>query len=77
MLDKIIVYTKKPGQKADTNEPLVLDNNATVADAAKEIHKSISKNLKSAKVWGSTKYAGQEVSRSYVLKNKDVVEFLM
>ncbi len=77
MLDKIVVYTKKPGQKADTNEPLVLDNNTTVLDAAKDIHKTIYKNIKSAKVWGSTKYPGQNVSKNYVLKNKDIVEFLM
>jgi uncharacterized protein len=77
MLDKIIVYTKKPGQKADIEEPLVLDKNTCVLDAAKDIHKTIYKNLKSAKVWGSTKYPGQEVSKKYILKNNDVVEFIM
>ncbi len=77
ILDKVIVYTKKPGQKVDKREPLVLDKGNTVFDAAKLIHKTISKNLKSAKVWGSTKYPGQTVSRNYVLKNRDVVEFNM
>lgn len=77
MLNKIIVYTKKPGQKADIKEPLVLSNNETVLDAAKEIHKTIYKNLKSANVWGSTRFPGQKVSKKYVLKNKDVVEFIM
>jgi uncharacterized protein len=75
LLDTVIVYTKKPGEKVDKTEPLVLDRGNTVLDAAKLIHKSIYKNLKSAKVWGSTKYPAQNVSKNYVLQNRDVVEF--
>ena len=75
LLEKVIVYTKKPGQKADKTEPLVLKKGDTIVDAAKIIHKSIYKNLKSAKVWGSTKFPGQVVSRKYALKNHDIVEF--
>lgn len=77
ILDSVIVFTKRPGEKADISEPLVLEKGQTVLDAARLIHKSIYKSLKSAKVWGSTKYPGQTVSRKYVLKNKDVVEFNM
>ncbi|MDD3178021.1 MAG: TGS domain-containing protein [Candidatus ainarchaeum sp.] len=74
-LNKVIIFTKKPGQKLSKNEPLVLNKGETVLDAAKIIHKNIYNNLKSAKVWGSTKYPGQTVSKSYILKNEDVVEF--
>jgi ribosome-interacting GTPase 1 len=77
LLNKIIVYTKKPGKKADTNEPLVLDKGSTVLDAAREIHKSIYKQINSAKLWGSSKYPGQQVSKNYILKNKDIVEFII
>ncbi|HPC09923.1 MAG TPA: 50S ribosome-binding GTPase [archaeon] len=77
ILNKIIVYTKKPGEKTDTNTPLVLNKDATVLDAAKEIHKIFYKNLKSAKVWGSSKFEGQTVSKNYVLQNGDVVEFIL
>jgi ribosome-interacting GTPase 1 len=77
ILNKVIVYTKKPGQKVDKTEPLVLDKGNNVLEAARLIHKNIRKNLKSAKVWGSTRYPGQTVSRNYILKNKDVVEFNM
>lgn len=76
MVNKIIVYTKKPGQKADLSDPLVLEKGTTVKDAARQIHKSISKDLKSAKVWGSTRFPGQNVSRDYVLKDRDIVEFI-
>ncbi len=76
MVNKIIVYTKKPGQKADLTDPLVLEKGTTVKVAAKQIHKSISKELKSAKVWGSTRFPGQNVSKDYQLQDKDIVEFV-
>ncbi len=74
ILDKILVFTKKPGQDADKSEPISLDSNGTVADLAKELHKDLAKNLKHAKVWGSTKFPGQMVGPEYVLKNNDIVE---
>lgn len=76
MVNKIIVYTKKPGQKADLSDPLVLEKGTNVKEAAKQIHKSISKELKSAKVWGSTRFPGQNVSKDYVLQDRDIVEFV-
>jgi len=77
MVNKIIVYTKKPGEKADLTDPLVLEKDTTVKEAAKQIHKTISKDLKTAKVWGSTRFPGQNVSRDYRLKDKDIVEFII
>lgn len=76
MVNKIIVYTKKPGEKADLTDPLVLEKGTTVKLAAKQIHKSISKELRSAKVWGSTRFPGQNVSKDYALQDRDVVEFV-
>ncbi len=75
LVNKNIIYTKKPGRKADTTEPLVLDQGATVLDAAKSIHKTFARDLKYARVWGSTKFPGMTVSKNYILKNKDIVEF--
>ena len=74
ILDKILVFTKKPGQDADKNDPIALDANGTVSDLARELHKDFAKNLKHAKVWGSTKFPGQMVGPEYILKNNDVVE---
>ncbi len=74
MLDKILVFTKRPGHDADMNEPLALVKGSTVLDVAKLLHKDFAKNLKFAKVWGSTKFEGQRVGPEYVLKNKDIVE---
>jgi len=74
LLDKIIVYTKKPGDEADYELPLGLPKNATVLDVAKNLHKDFAKKLKYARVWGSSKFPGQRVSKEYQLKNKDIVE---
>ncbi|MEW5955879.1 MAG: TGS domain-containing protein [Candidatus Micrarchaeota archaeon] len=68
------VYTKAPRSQADYNRPVVLPEGSTVADVAKKIHKELAHGLKYAKVWGSTKFPGQQVGVDYVLKDGDVVE---
>jgi small GTP-binding protein len=74
LLDKILVFTKKPSQDADLSAPLSLSKGSTVHDLAKSLHKDFAKHLKFARVWGSTKFPGQRVGPEYELKNKDVVE---
>jgi len=76
LLDRIIVYTKKPGQEPDYEMPLGLALNATVKDVAGHLHKDIEKRFRFARVWGSTRFPGQRVSKDYELKNRDVVEIL-
>lgn len=73
IIDKILVYTKKPGQDEE-KEPFALDKGATITDLANALHKDFAKNLKFAKVWGSTKFPGQRVGPDYELQNKDIVE---
>ncbi|MBN1940808.1 MAG: 50S ribosome-binding GTPase [Candidatus Diapherotrites archaeon] len=74
LLGKILVYTKKPGAKADLKEPLAVKKGSTIGDLAKYLHKELAKNLKHARVWGSTKFPGQRVPKNYVLKDEDLVE---
>jgi len=74
-LDIIRVYTKTPGKPPDMRDPLILKIGSTVLDAARAIHKDFEKNLKFARLWGSSKFPGQRVERNYVLKDKDIVEF--
>jgi len=74
LLGKIIIYTKKPGNKPDYSAPLGLAIGSTVKDAASHLHKDIEKKIRFARVWGSTKFLGQKVSKDYELQNKDVVE---
>ena len=74
LLEKIIVYTKKPGHEADKSSPLVIPKGSTVSDAAQLVHKEMAAKLKFAKVWGSAKIPGQRVAKDYVLSNGDIIE---
>ncbi len=74
MLDIIRVYTKAPGQKPDFNDPIVLEKESTLEDAAAEVHKDFLSELKYARVWGSGKHDGQRVKRDHILQDGDVIE---
>jgi ribosome-interacting GTPase 1 len=74
ILDLVLVYTKKPGHEADLNDPMALPKGSKLIDLATMLHKDFANNLKSAKVWGSTKFPGQTVGPEFELKNKDIVE---
>ena len=75
LLDKIRVFTRPPGGKADYSQPFVLDNGTTVLDAAAEIHKEIAETLKYARVWGTGVFDGQMVPRDHLLHDGDVIVF--
>jgi len=74
MLQVIRVYSKVPGREPDMNTPFILKKGATVLEMAAAVHRDFPKQLKSARVWGSSKFPGQPVLRDYVLKDKDIVE---
>jgi small GTP-binding protein len=73
-LDIIRVYSKAPGAEPDRTSPFVTKKGSTVAEFARKIHKDFYDNLKSARVWGSSEFEGQMVSRDHVLMDEDVVE---
>jgi len=74
MLDIIRVYGKASGREADLERPFILKTGSTVLDFAAMVHKDFPKNLKSALVWGSSRFDGQAVSRDYNLEDGDIVE---
>ena len=69
------VYTKEPGKPADRSDPIVLRKGSILMDAARVIHKDFAYKLKYAKMWGSSKFSGQQVDRNHPLKDGDIVEF--
>ncbi len=77
MLKVIRVYGKAHGKPADLEQPFILKEGSTVLDFAEEIHKDFASKLKSALVWGSSRFDGQPVSRDYILHDKDIVELQM
>ncbi|NPA76936.1 MAG: TGS domain-containing protein [Candidatus Diapherotrites archaeon] len=70
-LGLIRVYTKPPRGKP-SEEPIVLRAGSTVADIAERIFPN--KEIKQARVWGSTRFPGQTVGLDYVLADGDIVE---
>jgi len=74
LLRIIRVYAKPPGKPADMTEPFTLPVGSTVMDLAIDIHRQLAEKLKSAKIWGTGVYDGQNVHRTHVLNDKDIIE---
>lgn len=74
-LEIIRVYTKRIGHDVEWKDPIVLPVGGTVEQAALSIHKDFARNLQFAKIWGAHTFDGQRVKSSYVLADKDVIEF--
>ncbi len=74
MLDIIRVYGKAADREADMDRPFILKRGGTVLDFAEQVHRDFPNKLKSALVWGSSKFDGQAVPREYVLEDGDIVE---
>lgn len=72
-LDLVRIYTKPP-DGPPAKRPLVLPRGSNVADVAEAVHRDFERKLKFARVWGSSKFPGQQVAKDYVLQDKDVVE---
>jgi len=72
-LGLIRVFTRNPKTGKADDKPVALFKEArTVSDAARQIHKDFASA--SARVWGSTKFAGQQVRGSYQLEDGDLLE---
>jgi len=74
LLAQIRVYTKQPGKPPDRERPFTLPIGSSVADLARAIHRELPEKMKFARIWGDGRYKGQQVHRSEVLHDKDVVE---
>jgi ribosome-interacting GTPase 1 len=68
------VYSKPPGEEPSMQSPVVLAGGSTIVEMAEAIHKDFARQLKYARVWGSTKFDGQRVQRDYVVQEGDVIE---
>lgn len=70
----IRVYTKEP-KKEHSKEPMIMKKGSTLQDAAEKISKNLKNRTKFAKIWGpSSKFAGQTVGLTHILKDKDIIE---
>ena len=74
LLSRIRVYTKQPGHPPDLHKPFVVPLGATVADLALQIHRELPERMKFARLWGHSRFEGQQVHKTEVLRDRDVVE---
>jgi len=73
-LEIVRVYSKPPGKEPSMQSPVVLPRGSTVVEMAGAIHKDFARQLKYARVWGSSKFDGQRVQRDYIVQEGDVIE---
>lgn len=74
----IRVYMKPVGKKADYDQPMILREGQSVADACRHIHRDFHRNFRYASVWGpSAKHSGQKVGLEHVLKDGDVLTIVV
>ena len=74
LLSLVRVYTKEPGKPPDRGKPFTLEIGSSIEDLAREIHRELPEKMKFARVWGDGRYQGQQVHRTEVLRDRDIVE---
>ncbi len=74
----IRIYLKPRGNKADYEEPLIMNQNCTIRDVCLKIHRNFVKDFKYAYVWGkSVKFSSQKVGLDHILEDKDVLRIIL
>jgi hypothetical protein len=76
-LHVIRVYTKQPGKPPDRTSPYTCRAGCTVIELAGMVHREFADKLKTARLWGTGVFDGQNVGREHVLHDKDVIELHM
>ncbi len=74
LLGMIRVYSKEPGKPPDLHKPFTLPAGSTVADLARLIHRELAETMKFARLWGHSRFDGQQVPKTEVLHDRDIVE---
>ena len=80
LLNLIAVYPVEDEHKLCDKDGNVLPDvfllpaGSTVIDLAHTIHRQMAENLKSARCWGTGVHDGQNVHRTHVLCDKDIIE---
>ena len=74
MLNVIRVYSKAPHKEPDMDSPFTVPVGSTLIEFAEHVHKELAENLKFGRIWGSSKFDGQQVKRDYILQDEDIVE---
>ncbi|MBS3136457.1 GTP-binding protein [Candidatus Woesearchaeota archaeon] len=72
------VYCKQQSRKADMDTPLIMREGSTLQDMCDRLHRDFVKRFRFARVWGSSKFAGQVIRNlKHEIKDKDIVELVL
>ena len=72
------IYLKRPSQKAEFDEPMIIKQDSTVQDIAEKIHRRFMEDFRYASVWGkSVKYPGQKVGLDHILVDGDIIQIVL
>jgi ribosome-interacting GTPase 1 len=74
LLAMIRIYAKQPGKPVDTTKPFVLPVGSTIAELARLIHRDLPERIKYARLWGHSRFDGQQVHKTETLQDRDIVE---
>jgi len=74
LLAMIRVYSKQPGRPAEMEKPFTLPLGASIADLARQIHRGLVDTMKYARLWGHARFEGQQVHKTELLQDRDIVE---
>jgi len=76
-LDLIHIYTKRRGEAADLEEPLIVRRGITVGGVCERLHRDLRKEFRYALVWGkSVKHQPQRVGLNHVLADGDIAQIV-
>jgi small GTP-binding protein len=76
-LEFINIYTKRKGEKADIEEPLVVRKGTTIGGVCEKLHRDLKRDFRYAIVWGkSVKHSGQRIGLEHVLADEDIVQIV-
>lgn len=77
-LSFIRVYLRPRGQRDASEEPVILQSGATVADVCRLLHRAFVDRFRHAEVWGpSARFQGQRVGIDHPLQDGDIVSLAM
>ncbi|MHA2248334.1 MAG: OBG GTPase family GTP-binding protein [Candidatus Hodarchaeales archaeon] len=72
------IFLRKPGEKADMDEPMIISKDSTVEDICIKLHRRFKNDFRFANIWGSSaKFPGQKVGLRHVLKDADIVKIVL
>ncbi len=75
-LELVRVYTKAPGKKPDLTAPFIARRGDTVVDVARMVHKDFAEKMKFARLYRlDGDRDGIMVERTYVVQDRDILEF--